>query len=184
MKNWKVGYKTIDVKEGKKVKKEIIIQADSLADIEYTALQFLQEQTNMPEEIEITDAKRCDYSTFVINDLVAFDGTMKGEDKKFVEGAIYESQEAFLDNTYFFEAVVEFFEAKEDGTMKKSSSIKLLIPAENVKKATEECEAYMSNEVTDWKIKDVKTTKISSIIILLDTYNAALELKSLVHGEK
>ncbi|MGL5012757.1 MAG: DUF4494 family protein [Bacteroidales bacterium] len=184
MKNWKVGYKTIELNGDKKVKKEAIVQAESLADIEYTLLEFLRRQTNHPEKIEITDVKIYEMDRIIINDLVSFVEELKNEfgTPTHVEGAIFEAQEQFYDNTYFFEAVVEFFEPKVNGEVKKISSSRFVIPAESVKKATEECELYMKNEVTDWKIKDVKTTKTSSVILTSTSYNAAVELSKIVNG--
>lgn len=189
MKNWKVDVKLFIEKNDKteRVKKEFIVEAESLADVEYILLPVLKGMTKFEDSIEIISAKKHDMESCLINDLIMFDTETINEDRdpdatKYTEGMIYENQENFIDNTYMFEAVVEFFEPKDNGEMKKSSQAKIMIPSENVQKATAECMNYLKDTVTEWKIKDVKTTKISTIIMTEKTYNSALERKALLEN--
>lgn len=162
---WKVTG-DIMVQKGEKtkvVKKEVLIEAVSLTDVDVSATELFKTMTTFPESVVIVKAEMAKVECIVLTDDIEISSELVAGKFKW---DLAEPESGDDDEVNMYIVVVDFFGFDEkEGDMKKVSSSNYYVAANSVAEAYREIKLEMKECVAENKIASIKPVKTVSVLL-------------------
>lgn len=144
--------------------KEIFLtESANHGDAENMVLELLNETTQFPDTIDISNVKRQDkVKQFLYSDLLQVEPSEK---KGYMEYTIDKESGVIL-----FSAKVKFEEVSDDKT--KTTTEIYLVPARSTSEVEKYLKAHLKDSIFDFKIPDINGTKFDTVLVLNETHRS------------